>query len=153
TFNADRDPKFLLLKYKALRESPFAFFRGTCHLFYEDWPGRSTLNDAPAAWICGDLHPDNFGTYKAANRLVYFGMNDFDEAALAQCTWDISRMVTGIFVGAHDLKIAGSQALTLTEAFLDSYTHALGEGQIRTLERETASGMVRTLLLELTRRK
>src|SRR5579859_5470343 len=131
TFNANRDPQMLKIKYKEMRESAFAFYRGTCHLFYEDWPLRSALNDAPAVWICGDLHLENFGSYKAENRLVYFGLTDFDEAVLAPCTWDVARMVTSIFVAAQQLKISQRQALVLAESFLDSYTHVLAEGQIR----------------------
>ena len=99
-FNAGRDPERLRLKYKAMHKDPFAFLRGTCHLFYEDWPARSPLNDAPLAWICGDLHLENFGTFKGDNGLEYFDLNDFDEAILAPCTWDITRLVTDKIVAA-----------------------------------------------------
>ena len=37
-FNQDREPERLALKYKAMNKDAFAFFRGSCHLFYEDWP-------------------------------------------------------------------------------------------------------------------
>ena len=78
-FNADRDPEMLRLKYEALLESPFRFFRGTCHLFYEDIPEKSFILKSPGTWICGDLHLENFGTFKGNNMLAYFDMNDFDE--------------------------------------------------------------------------
>jgi uncharacterized protein (DUF2252 family) len=32
-FNAGRDPRRLALKYARMRKSPFAFLRGSCHLF------------------------------------------------------------------------------------------------------------------------
>ena len=32
-FNAGRDPVRLAIKYRILRDSPFAFLRGTAHLF------------------------------------------------------------------------------------------------------------------------
>ena len=86
TYNYGRDPERLSRKYAAMRADVFAFLRGTCHLFYEDWPHISTLNDAPRTWICGDLHLENFGSYKGDNRLTYFDLNDFDEAILAPCT-------------------------------------------------------------------
>ena len=92
-FNEGRDPERLDMKYEAMRQSPFAFFRGTCHLFWEDWPRDSPLNSAPVTWVCGDLHFENFGTYKGDNRLVYFDINDFDEAVLAACTFDVTREV------------------------------------------------------------
>ena len=84
-FNQGRDPDRLMLKYRAMRNDTFAFLRGTCHLFYQDWPANSSLNDAPSAWICGDLHLENLGSFKGDNRLTYFDVNDFDEAALAPC--------------------------------------------------------------------
>jgi uncharacterized protein (DUF2252 family) len=85
-FNQGRDPQLLVLKYQTMRTDVFAFFRGTCHLFYEDWPANSSLNEAPPVWICGDFHLQNLGSYKADNRLAYFNINDFDEATLAPCT-------------------------------------------------------------------
>jgi uncharacterized protein (DUF2252 family) len=77
-FNHGRDPERLALKFEAMQKSAFAFFRGTCHLFCEDWPATSRLNDTPVVWVCGDLHIENFGTYKGDNRLVYFDIADFD---------------------------------------------------------------------------
>ena len=70
TYNSGRDPERLRRKYAAMRADAFAFLRGTCHLFYEDWPHLSPLNDAPRTWICGDLHLENFGSYKGDNRLT-----------------------------------------------------------------------------------
>jgi len=80
-FNQGREPGRLAMKYKAMNKDAFAFLRGSCHLFYEDWPKDSPLDATPAAWICGDLHLENFGSYKGDNRLVYFDINDFDESA------------------------------------------------------------------------
>jgi uncharacterized protein (DUF2252 family) len=75
-YNAGRDPERLRLKLQSLRGDPLAFFRGTCHLFYETLPGHRILEAAPAVHICGDLHLENFGSYKGDNRLVYFDLND-----------------------------------------------------------------------------
>ena len=38
-FNKKRNPDILKLKWQAMKESPFRFFRGACPLFYED-PAR-----------------------------------------------------------------------------------------------------------------
>ena len=155
TFNKGRFPDTLALKYKAMRTNVFAFYRGTCHLFYQDWPPNTpdtTLNHAPATWICGDLHLENFGSYKGDNRLVYFDMNDFDEAVLAPCTWEIARLLTSILVGAQTLNVDEAQALTLCHSFLESYTITLAKGHIRLLERTRATGMIRDLLIRLKQR-
>ncbi|HLO47196.1 MAG TPA: DUF2252 domain-containing protein [Kamptonema sp.] len=154
-FNKRRNPERLLLKYTAMSANSFVFFRGTCHLFYEDWPINSLLNDAPPVWVCGDLHLENFGSYKGENRLVYFDVNDFDEGALAPATWEISRFLTSILVGAGTLGVNQSDAIALCHCFLKAYTGALALGTARTVEAANAEGMVADLLesLKLRRRK
>lgn len=151
-FNRGRDPERLALKYRAMQRDSFAFLRGTAHLFYQDWPRETSLNDAPLAWLCGDLHLENFGSYKGDNRLCYFDINDFDEAALAPCTWDLARFLCSLLVGAQTLGVEQSQALRLCEGFLDHYCRELGEGKARWIERATATGMIRDLLKNLKRR-
>ncbi len=151
-FNEGRDPDLLKLKYQQMQANVFGFFRGTCHLFYEDWPVESDLNEAPSVWVCGDLHLENFGTYKGDSRLVYFDLNDFDEAALAPCTWDLARFLTSLLVGAKSLGVNASQSLALCHCFLGAYTANLIQGHARTLERETATGMIKDLLMSLKQR-
>src|SRR4051812_19196136 len=90
--NAGRDPERLNIKYAEMRSDAFAFLRGSCTLFYEDLPIRE-LPPAPRVWCSGDLHLENFGAYKGENRLVYFDLNDFDEACLAPATWDLVRVL------------------------------------------------------------
>jgi uncharacterized protein (DUF2252 family) len=145
-FNAGRDPERLAMKYRAMRTNAFIFLRGTCHLFYAGLPDVPLLRDAPAAWACGDLHLQNYGSYKGDDRLVYFDINDFDEAALAPCTWDPLRLLTSTLVGAETLGVNGPEAIALCHCFIDAYAVALAEGKSRWLERETATGMIRDLL-------
>ena len=151
-FNQGRDPRLVQLKYKAMRADVFAFFRGTCHLFYEDWPASTPLDQAPPTWICGDLHMENLGSYKGDNRLVYFGMNDFDEAALAPCTWDLARLLTCLFVSAGIVNIKQEDAFTLCKRFLDVYTDTVAKGQIEILEEKNADGVVKDLLRQVKER-
>lgn len=151
-FNAGRDPERLALKYAALRNNPFSFLRGTCHLYYAAWPLAKNLEQAPLAWICGDLHFENFGSYKGDNRLVYFDLNDFDEAVLAPCTWELARFLSSLLVGAGQIGINHPEALALGHLFLERYRAALQQGKARWIERGTARGMVRELLQQLKRR-
>jgi uncharacterized protein (DUF2252 family) len=152
-FNQGREPELLALKYRLMRESNFSFFRGTCHLFYEDWPAQTILNEAPPVWVCGDLHLENFGTYKGINRLTYFDLNDFDESALAPCTWDLARFLTSILVATNFLGINKADALTLCHIFLAAYTQALAAGKAHTVERDSTTGMIADLLVRLKKRK
>jgi len=155
-YNRGRDPALLRLKFELLRGDPYAFYRGTCHLFYASLPRDAVLATAPAVLVCGDLHLENFGVYKGDNRLAYFDLNDFDEAALAPFTHDLLRFVTSIHVAARSLRLSTRQAEALGALFLDRYRHWILDGKARWLERQTAEGMVRDLLgsvIQRTRRQ
>lgn len=145
-YNRGRDPEMLARKFELLRADPYAFYRGTCHLFYGSLPRHDVLAAAPAPLVCGDLHLENFGVYKGDNRLAYFDLNDFDEAALAPFTLDLLRFVSSIHVAAASLRLATRQAEALGELYLDRYRHWILDGKARWLERSTAEGMVRDLL-------
>lgn len=134
------------MKYRKMRADPFVFLRGTCHLFYERLAGLDIDLKAPATWVCGDLHLENFGSYKGDNRLAYFDINDFDEAALAPCSWDLVRFLSSIRLGADSLSINEAEADMLSRIFVDAYAAALATGKARWVERETACGLVRDLL-------
>ena len=146
-FNAGREPERLAIKYREMCKSPFAFFRGTAHLFWEDLAARrSALPDGPHVWACGDLHFENFGSFQGDNGLSYFDLNDFDESALAPAAWEVSRFVASAYVAAPTLNLALAEVNELVKVFLDAYQAALSDGKARWIERATASGVVRTLL-------
>ena len=149
TFNAGRDPDRLALKYRNMRSSPFVFLRATCHLFYRRLPDLPLFADAPAVWSCGDLHLQNFGSYKGDNRLVYFDLNDFDEGVLAPASWDLVRFLTSVRVGAESMGVKDKDASALCAAFLDAYREKLLTGKAGWVEREIADGLVRDLLAGL----
>ena len=151
-FNAGREPERLAIKYQDMCKSPFAFFRGTAHLFWEDLAARrSALPDGPLVWACGDLHFENFGSFQGDNGLSYFDLNDFDESALAPAAWEVSRFVASAYVAAPTLNLALTDVNELVKVFLDAYQAALGDGKARWIERATASGMVRTLLQRVSK--
>jgi uncharacterized protein (DUF2252 family) len=152
-FNNSRLQKYTAMKYEQMAANAFRFFRGTCHLFYEDLSGRDPLPGSPATWISGDLHLENFGTYKGDNRLVYFDVNDFDEGVLAPATWDVVRMVTSIFTGCESLGIDDKNTMKLARLFLEVYAGTLDKGKARYLEIETAHGIVRQFMEKIGRRK
>ncbi|HVS97164.1 MAG TPA: DUF2252 family protein, partial [Puia sp.] len=145
-FNSNRLHDFTLLKYESMAANPFRFFRGTCHLFYEDLSQRNSLPHSPAVWASGDLHLENFGTYKGDNRLVYFDVNDFDEGMLAPAAWEVVRMVTSIFTGCESLGIKDKDTLQLAQLFLHVYAETLNKEKARYLEIETATGIVRQFM-------
>ncbi len=145
-FNQGRDPERLALKYKALRANAFCFLRGTCHLFWSEAPQSCWTSAVPLAWTCGDLHLENFGCYKGDDRLVYFDVNDFDEAIAAPCYCDLVRLMSSIMVAMKQIQVDKSGARVLCDDFLISYAKALQGGKARSIERETAEGLIRDLL-------
>ena len=145
-FNAGRDRERLQLKYQRMRQDPFEFLRGTCHLFYDRVPRSGIFRSAPLTWVCGDLHLENFGSYKGDNRLVYFDMNDFDEAALAPASWELVRLLSSLRVGLQVSSANKPNVRRLCERFIDTYAAALRDGKAYWVERETARGSVRNLL-------
>lgn len=145
-FNRDARPELAQLKYKLMSENAFRFFRGTCHIFYEDLHAANNFPMSPVSWLCGDLHVENFGSYKGDNRLVYFDLNDFDEAILGPLLWDVVRMTTSIFLAFDSLQITDKQALEAVSIFLEYFTNTLFEGNARYIEPQTATGIVKKFL-------
>ena len=136
-----------------MAENPFRFYRGTAHLFYEDLAKANTIPPSPLAWICGDLHLENFGSYKATNRLVHFDLNDFDESILAPAAWELVRMVTSIFLAFNTLKIDEEKARRMARLFLKTYSETLQKGKAYYIESKTAKGIVCTFLQAVSKRK
>jgi uncharacterized protein (DUF2252 family) len=152
-FNRTRIPELVERKYEKMASDAFVFFRGTAHLFWEDWPSAAHgLDDAPLAWSCGDLHLENFGSYRGDNGLAYFDLNDFDDAALAPATRDPARLLTSMHLAARSLHLEREAIAELGAAYLDAYFAALVDGTARWVERATARGMVRDLLLAVKAR-
>jgi uncharacterized protein (DUF2252 family) len=141
-YNRGRNPQLLSLKWKKMRESAFAFYRGTAPLFYRTW-AELCPKGAPLAWISGDAHLENLGSYKGANRVPYFDINDFDECCLAPVSWEIGRALTALCVlGKPDL----------ARLFLSSYALALAGGKPGHIEPEVAEGPIAELLSSLAER-
>ena len=131
----------------------FGFYRGTCHIFYEDLVKSKFKIASPVTWICGDLHLENFGSYKGNNRLVYFDLNDFDEALLAPASWELLRMLTSILVAFDSLKIEQKRAHNMARLFLKTYREKLAQGKAHYIEPQTAKGIVCSFLNKASKKK
>ena len=152
-FNSNRIPVYTAIKYGVMANNPFCFFRGTAHLFYEDLAKAAVMPASPLTWICGDLHLENFGSYKGDNRLVYFDLTDFDEGALAPATWELARMVSSIFTALATMKAERKEVIAMGELFIKTYAATLSKGRARYIEPQTASGIVKTFLDKVCERR
>ncbi len=152
-FNATRIPKMVQKKFEFMKENLFRFYRGTNHIFYEDLASTHVFPTSPIAWISGDLHLENFGSFKSDNRQVYFDLNDFDEAILAPSLWEIVRMTTSIFIAFDTLKIEENKALHMAQLFLKTIGEKFASGKASYMERNTAKGIVCEFLTAVNKRK
>lgn len=151
-YNVGRSPGLLRQKYARMAESPFVFLRGACHLFYPNLPATTLFTEAPLAWNCGDLHFENFGSYKGDDREIYFDINDFDEAALAPVSWDVVRLLTSLLTGADYLQLKKPQARDVAARCLHGYRQALAEGRSLQMDEGRASGLVADLMKKVAGR-
>lgn len=145
-------PEMVAIKYGALAENIFRFFRGTNHLFYEDLAQERTFPGSPPAWLCGDLHLENFGSYKGDNRLVYFDISDFDEGTLGPALWDVARMISSIYVALTELGYGAAKADALAHSYVHTYRTVLASGKARHIQLQTSRGIVQSLLQKVSNR-
>jgi len=63
------------LKHQHMAESPFAFFRATFYRWLQQWHKRcDDIARAPKVLAVGDLHIENFGTWRdEEGRLIWGG--------------------------------------------------------------------------------
>lgn len=153
TYNHGRDPERLTMKLAAIAADPFAFFRGTNHLYAASLDNEAALLHAPTTYVCGDLHIENFGSFKGDNGLVYFDLNDFDDALVAPLTVDLIRMLSSVMVAGVRYGLSEGEAHAACEGMLKLYTQVLHGGKPRWIERATATGIVATLLRRVRRRR
>jgi hypothetical protein len=86
--------KDLNKKHGKMRKDAFTFLRAT----YFRWARRietlcPRLAKAPAVLCVGDVHLENFGTWRDAEGRLVWGVNDFDEAAVMPYAFDLVRLV------------------------------------------------------------
>ncbi len=149
-YNAEIPAPLHELKWRAMKESPFRFYRGTCHLFAEDFIKLYKYKPKVKTWICGDLHFENFGSYKGENRLVYFDLNDFDEAILAGPEPEIARFLTSIIIAAGQMKVAAIGLHKTLHDIMYIYTNTLADGKALMLEPQVAHGEFKKYFEQVT---
>ena len=97
----------LRTKHKHMAEAAFPFLRATFYRWIQVWPGVcSDLAKAPKVLAVGDLHIENFGTWRDAEGRLIWGVNDFDEAAELPYTNDLLRLATSAILAAEEGHLA-----------------------------------------------
>src|SRR4030095_12399889 len=87
--------KDLALKHQRMSASPFVFLRATFYRWVELFPSVcSDLMYSPQLTAIGDLHVENFGTWRDREGRLVWGVNDLDEASTLPYVSDLVRLAT-----------------------------------------------------------
>ncbi len=121
-------PADLKRKHAAMATDVFPFLRATFYRWMQIWP--ETCPDqatAPRVLAVGDLHVENFGTWRDVEGRLVWGINDFDEVYDQPYTVDLVRLAASAHIAIREarLQIAARDACT---AILDGYQKGLETG-------------------------
>jgi Uncharacterized protein conserved in bacteria (DUF2252) len=118
----------LHLKHQRMAEDVFMFFRATFYRWVCIWPKIcSDLANAPEVLAVGDLHVENFGTWRDIEGRLIWGVNDFDEAwPMAYCN-DLVRLAASAILAVRNKHLCIGAKLA-SQAILEGYLEALATG-------------------------
>lgn len=113
--------KDLRLKHVNMKADVFPFLRATYYRWAQIWPKVCPdLAKAPQVLAVGDLHVENFGTWRDIEGRLIWGVNDFDEAHPMSYANDLVRLA----VSAHLAAVAGHLPLKhkdICDSILEGY--------------------------------
>ena len=121
-------PADLKRKHQAMSEDVFQFLRATFYRWMQLWPEVCTQETrAPHVLAVGDLHVENFGTWRDVEGRLVWGINDFDETYELPYTVDLVRLAASAHIAIREarLKIAAKDAC---EAILEGYRKGMETG-------------------------
>jgi uncharacterized protein (DUF2252 family) len=121
-------PADLELKHRLMAADPFSFLRATFYRWAQQWPQVcSEVAAAPAVLAVGDLHVENFGTWRDAEGRLIWGVNDFDEVVTLPYTQDLVRVGTSALLAIEEARLTLS-ARRACKSLLEGYAEALRKG-------------------------
>jgi len=119
--------KDLRFKHANMKADVFMFLRATYYRWAQIWPQVCPdLAQAPHVLAVGDLHVENFGTWRDIEGRLIWGVNDFDEVWPMAYTIDLVRLA----VSAHLAVEGGHLPLKredICDALLEGYRESLAE--------------------------
>src|SRR5262245_51574753 len=87
--------KDLEAKREHMAEDVFSFLRATFYRWAQVFPTVcAAIVRAPKILGVGDLHVENYGTWRDAEGRLVWGINDFDEGCWLPYTNDLTRLAT-----------------------------------------------------------
>ena len=100
-------PRDLQRKHVAMTEDVFPFLRATFYRWMQLWLEVCTgERKAPRILAVGDLHIENFGTWRDEEGRLVWGVNDFDEAYALPYTNDLVRLAASAHIAIREARLA-----------------------------------------------
>ena len=118
----------LTRKHAAMSQAAFPFLRATFYRWMQLWPQACPeCINAPEVLGVGDLHVENFGTWRDIEGRLTWGINDFDEAFTMPYTLDLVRLAASahLAIAMSHLQIEKKDAC---EAIRAGYAEGLASG-------------------------
>ena len=119
----------LKLKHQKMAEAAFPFLRATFYRWAAVWPEACPdLAKAPKVLAVGDLHVENFGTWRDLEGRLIWGINDFDEAFPMPYANDLLRLATSALLAIRERALIVSPSVACA-AILSGYSKCIGDGE------------------------
>jgi Uncharacterized protein conserved in bacteria (DUF2252) len=115
-------------KHALMAADPFGFLRGSYVRWLERVRELAAGPPGPTVIGIGDLHVENFGTWRDAEGRLVWGINDLDEADRLPAAHDLLRLATSALIAQHHHaggRLAGTNVIA---ALLDGYLATAGSG-------------------------
>jgi hypothetical protein len=132
-----------------MAEGAFPFLRSTFYRWMQVWPKVCPeLTSTPRVLGVGDLHIENFGTWRDVEGRLVWGVNDFDEAAELPFANDLVRLAASalLAIQAGHLSVKTKDVCAI---ILDGYRKSLREGGHPFVLEEENKGLRQIALNEL----
>jgi hypothetical protein len=121
-------PADLQHKHEQMSAAVFPFMRATYYRWAQIWPEVcGDLASAPVVLGVGDLHVENFGTWRDSEGRLIWGVNDFDESWRLPYTHDLVRLAASaqIAISQNARRLGPEEAAS---ALLEGYAESLTAG-------------------------
>ncbi|HVN08908.1 MAG TPA: DUF2252 family protein [Patescibacteria group bacterium] len=121
-------PGDLRLKHQFMAAAVFPFLRATFYRWLQCWHEVCPrASEAPRVLAVGDLHVENFGTWRDLEGRLIWGINDFDEVSHLPYTIDIVRLTTSALFAADGDHLA-LKPRVIAECIEEGYRQSLAAG-------------------------
>jgi uncharacterized protein (DUF2252 family) len=140
-------------KHKEMAAGAFPFMRATFYRFVPVWHAAcSDLAATPRVLAVGDLHVENFGTWRDAEGRLVWGINDVDETAAMPYAVDLVRLGASALLAWRDGELEIEPRLAC-RAILKGYRDQLAGGGRPFVLEEDGAGLREAALGEEWRRR